>query len=386
MRLYGGSPSNRRRGEEEIMSHVLILAAEYYDVTGPMKTLICGYAGQLERDYDVTIKKMPYHLFVWQKRKVWEDLAAAIREDTIAIIPSCMNICYYLLGYKGKIRGDIQLIAWQGDCAIRGKISELRAMGRNSEYPGLRQVTKTAARLMLYYHKEKIILKKYKKVLVITREDMEYMRNHYRKISAELKLLPYSIPFPSGKLRSCQVDRQKELRIGFLGHFKADSIDSFFMKLFHDCETRILKEVPQLKIVIAGRGATKEQVALLRKYDFVEYMGEVAELSEFYESVHMIFTTIPKQAGILTKVLEAFSYEKCVVGYRSNFAPIVGVAEGVDYLGADSAREFTEVFKAVLAGEIDIDRMGQTARAHIMQNYSWERNGGLLQKYIEERE
>ncbi len=76
----------------------------------------------------------------------------------------------------------------------------------------------------------------------------------------------------------------------------------------------------------------------------MEYWGEVHKLSDFYGSVHLIFTTVPKQSGILTKVIEAFGYGKCVVGYRSNFVPIMGIEEGNDYLGADEPWEFSNIF------------------------------------------
>lgn len=368
------------------MKHILILAAPHYDVTGPMRTIICGYGDCLKKHYDVTIIKMPYHMLPFQKRQLWNKLEAAIRPETVAIIPSCLNICYYLLKLKKWIRKDIQLIAWPGDCATCAGLSELGAIGKQMQYPGLRKMMLKLARVCLYRFKECRILKKYRKVLIITETDIEYLKTHFKKIKADLRLLPYSFNIPSNAAGSCKADKNKELRVGFLGHFKQDSFEQYFERFLSGCEKKIIREVPQLKIVIAGRNATKEQIALLRKYPFVEYLGEVSELEDFYSGVHFIFTTIPKQSGILTKVVEACAYGKCVVGYRSNFIPIAGIKEGTDYLVADTAEEFADIFKAAIEGKVDIEGIGKSAREAMIHNYSWEANGPLLEKYINEGE
>lgn len=82
---------------------------------------------------------------------------------------------------------------------------------------------------------------------------------------------------------------------------------------------------------MAGRGDSSESIERIKMYNHVEYLGEVDCLADFYGQVDLIVTNVIKK-WLLNKILEAWPYGKCVIGYEHIFYAFESAEKGMHYL------------------------------------------------------
>lgn len=370
------------------MKNIIFLAEENYMEIGPEKTIICGMKKVMEKEFEVSIVKCPISCARRKNKKCVMESVQKVRDkmndNTYAVIVFSCTICYYMIPYFQKMQySGIPVVAYLGDCNARGFAAEFKYMKDYKRNIDAGTVIKKLARYFMHWYKESVVLEKYRLAIYLTESDVSYAKQIHKKISAHMRVIPYGLPIPVLNKKKCVLDLKKNFKIGYLGTFNSETIAmnlAWFLNMWRDT---VYGDFPHIQIVIAGRNASKEDREYFGEYEFVKFIGEVDRLEDFYNNVDVVITTVPKEAGIITKVAEAFAYGKCVVGFRRNFAPIVNCLEGTHYLPADSKEEFLHIFTDIMEGKVDIDRIGQDARTLIMKNYQWDSQKEKLIEYIE---
>jgi len=223
-----------------------------------------------------------------------------------------------------------------------------------------------------YSYQEYVILKHYKKIFLVSAWDKEYYERSFlfRRFSSKIIVIPNGIDIPE-KLRGNKAVKKNTIIIGCISAWNDPVYFStliFFKRIW--CEA--VKRNPNLVLRIAGRGLTIDYKKQLLGYPNVELEGEVNSLSDFYNSIDISLITLCKEAGILNKVLEAFSYKVPVLGLKQNFLAFNGIPNCY-YVYCDIS-SFLKRIDCIVNDEEERNNKIELAYSYIKENNNWEKN------------
>jgi glycosyltransferase involved in cell wall biosynthesis len=107
---------------------------------------------------------------------------------------------------------------------------------------------------------------------------------------------------------------------------------------------RIREQVPDARLVVAGRGS-RELLTARFPIDGAELIGEVAHPTDFFSRISMLLYPPPRGSGVKIKVLEAMAYG----------VPVVSNSEGLEGINTDCAVR-AETDDDVVAGVVALLR------------------------------
>lgn len=362
---------------------LVLVVDEDYKHNGPEKKIVEGIRDNMPGGVEVHVVKAPVSLAkrinVVAIKRLNKRIEALITNNTVVMPMSC-TIGYEIKELVKKHR-TTSFVGFFVDCSSYGVYSTLKNASGNSIHISLGRRLKETYRMLVWFFKESALLKLYPKVLFITPKEIEHARMIHKKISSDMSSIRFAldnIPEKSFK----QHNYEKEITIGILTTFGYSTYDAIIRWFLENCQREIISSYPNIRVVIAGRNASPSQVTQMEQYSFVSYIGEVNNLLDFYNTVDLIVSADLREVGIFTKVVEAFSYGKCVVGFRKNFAPIEGAVEYSTYIPADTAEEFRNVFGNIMSGKIDVDMVGNNARKLIEEKFRWQSSCAELDEFI----
>ncbi|MFG0636440.1 glycosyltransferase [Acinetobacter soli] len=105
------------------------------------------------------------------------------------------------------------------------------------------------------------------------------------------------------------------LYVGSISNFNVSGIDWFLKEIL----PRIIKEIPDFKLTIAGNVGNSKDIDWSKYKDNVQVVGRVDDLSYHYMNSCIVIAPILGGAGMKIKVVEAISYEKVVIGTSKAF-------------------------------------------------------------------
>ena len=364
---------------------IILLVDENYEKIGPEKSIVEGFSNNMPEEFQVLVYKMPISFMrrnnVILLNRLKKSIYKTISDRVIAVIPISCTICFYsLFLFRELNKKNIQIIAHMGDCNLAGIISAKKKRKELQKRQSLFSSLKEIFRAIMLYVKEDIILKKYKKAIYITNNDIKNINKYHKSVKSKIYLVKYGIQISRNIEKRLN---KEELVIGAICTFNTTTYEDYFETFFEQCKA-IKKNIPYLQIVIAGRNASESQIMKMKKYDFVNYIGEVEDIRDFYNSVDIVFTTVPKTAGILTKIIEAFAYGKCVIGYRENFLSIEEAKPFEHYIPANTEEEFLEAFHKCIENSSLVCDIGNNAKALVREYYTWSSQCIKLKECIEE--
>ena len=138
--------------------------------------------------------------------------------------------------------------------------------------------------------------------------------------------------------------------------------------------------LPGASFAIVGRLPRPEIRALHGRHG-VEVTGEVADPAVEIAAAAVCVDPMQAGAGMQNKLLEYFAAGKAVVA-TSVANEGIGAVPGQHFLAADSADEFTSAAIRLLQDAGLRQRLGAAARAHVLQEWSWERHFARLEDHF----
>ncbi|WP_297712631.1 glycosyltransferase [Clostridium sp.] len=368
---------------------VIFIVPKDYKKIGGLNIPIGNYSKFLENKYIVEFIFIPYKFDKKDKINFIKKIQDVNWEDVECVISCTLNPAYsfYKLFKKNiKIR-DIKKVAFLMDSLTLYANSIL-------EFNKIKKIKNTKKRQLeywlkskLYKFKERNILRYYDEVVYVSNVDCEYVKDIFKKsISAKLKVIPNGIKKNKSVICDYSIKENKYFNIGFINTFVPGTIEENLQWFLVECMPKIVEVVPNARIIIAGRGASTEQIEFLNGFKYVKYLGEVGSLCEFYNCVDIILSTVEKRNGLLNKNLEAFSYQKCVVGFEWNFFAFDNAKPNKHYLKANNIDEFIKIFKDIQDKKIDINIIAKEAKIFSDTYYNWDESNSKFYNVVASNE
>jgi glycosyltransferase involved in cell wall biosynthesis len=125
------------------------------------------------------------------------------------------------------------------------------------------------------------------------------------------------------------------------------------------------------EILVAGRDPGPELESLARTTPRLRLLGFVPDLAPLYARAGVFVNPMRGGGGTRLKMLEAMAAGKAVVSTAIG-AEGLALTPGRDVVVADTAAEFADAVRAVLADRAQAERLGRAARALVEARYAWE--------------
>jgi glycosyltransferase involved in cell wall biosynthesis len=207
---------------------------------------------------------------------------------------------------------------------------------------------------------EKLVVKKAKKAFLVSDLDREYIG------IKEVNVLPLGIDLEHfSKLKFV-----KKLPIViFSGNmFYQPNIDAIVW-FVRNCWPKVIKFMPEVRLVIAGGGATSE-VLSLSSYKGVEVIGRVSSMSMSINSAKVAIAPMQSGSGMQFKILEAMACAVPVVTTKIGIGDIKAVLNE-EILVASNSDEMADHVIHLLREDAFREKLGDAGHEYILKNHQW---------------
>lgn len=286
-------------------------------------------------------------------------------------IPTTERIIPYglLESYKLSKCSNNLSISVLVDAYSLGQLSNLKEFMKYRYIP-FAYTIKHLLRFVKYFFYEYCILKKYKSVILVSYGDLEYYRRNRltRKYVDKVKVIQNGVNLPD----NIQLHK-KENRfvVGCLSAWTGGQAFYNLKVFLHEVWEKIPKEY-NCDLLIAGRGLTEEMKSYISNFDNINIMGEVSDLSEFYNRVDASLVPMFKKCGIINRVLDGFSYKVPVISRPENLLAFKSLSDcAYQYTDLKSFLECIEQLK-----DNPDDSISKTEQAfeYIKKYHDWDTN------------
>ena len=228
-------------------------------------------------------------------------------------------------------------------------------------------------RLIKYTPIERKIVKKYKKIIVVSSHDQKYLEKQYKQ--SKFYTITNGVVLPS---KNCIMKKKFEYTLGILHYWGCGALVEidWFVKSYLP---KLRIKYPQLKVIAAGRGADNKVKEYFERNHII-FMGEVENLCDFFNSIDIYITTVRKECGILNKVLDAFAHRKIVLGLKHNMYPFSSLNGA--YLTYHNYQECEDAIKYIADNDKEIWQKTLIAYRYVQEQHDWEKNMKLLEQII----
>jgi glycosyltransferase involved in cell wall biosynthesis len=279
---------------------------------------------------------------------------------TDTIIP--LGIVSAIKVLNSKFLAEVAFIVDPPTLAMKGGLSFYFSQG---EY-----FTKRNLIYLLKYIKYAIlefrVIRKYKKIIVVSNHDQIYLKNRY--LTDKIEVVTNGVDLPNNdKVVSI---KKFDYTIGSLSYWGTGGIDDidWFVKSYLP---KLRAVFPNLKFITAGKGATPLTLSYFEKHNII-HLGEINELNSFFDKVDIMITTKRQECGVLNKILDAFAHKKIVLGYEPNFYAFYPFNDG--YFTFKTYEEFIRKFEQIRLNPIIVHEMTEKSYQYIIEKHSWELN------------
>ena len=344
----------------------LLIGLPYdYEKYGGLKILINNYSKGLSAlGVDVQLLLLPYHAVsrkaLSKYQEELDDWIAMGREDhgSDIIMGFTLNQVYILQKYM-DLHG-LKTFAFMMDSLTLRNESMLNVQ-KEKRLP-------IWIKYWVYRYKESYCIRMYDRLLYVSLADIDYINRRFmRQIkNKHIYFLTNGVNIPYD-YHNNRITNGGQLTLGIL----SDGEDINLYPLLNDIFPMIQQKNPNTRLVIGGKVMPK-QLSLISSMNAVEYIGFVEKIEDFYNQIDVVVTTVAKQCGVINRILEAWAYEKAVIGYKHNFYTFKDAIEGSEYVSCTKAAEFAEVIYQFEAGNIDYKQLGINGRRLVDNRYRWD--------------
>lgn len=147
-----------------------------------------------------------------------------------------------------------------------------------------------------------------------------------------------------------------------------------------DILPRIRENIPNVELMIAGSGLSKE-ISYLQKLDGVLVLGYVPDIQKVFNEAKLLLLPLRSGSGIKGRVIEAMEAGLPVLG-TDIAAEGIPVINGENMVIANGIEEITRWTIRLLQDENLRRKISDNARKFVEQNYSWENTYGKIHDII----
>lgn len=140
---------------------------------------------------------------------------------------------------------------------------------------------------------------------------------------------------------------------------------------YHEVWAVLKVKFPTLSICIIGSNGNDEAYNLLKMDKQIDFIGEVEDVTPYYQKSHLAIVPLLKGSGTRLKIVEAMSYGVPVLSTS------IG-AEGINYkvdkniLIANAPEEFIKAVSKVIQDQSKLDDLAKQGLKLINKKYSWK--------------
>lgn len=241
----------------------------------------------------------------------------------------------------------------------------------NKPYIAFSQKLRGALKYVKFTLYEWLILRYYNHVVLVSWGDKYYYSRKLstRRYAEKITVIPNGI-IPWEGNRIYRRKNNHKLIIGCLSPWDESAfatLQLFLNEIWAKLNTR-----NNLKLIIAGRYLTEDKKNYILGFENIEVMGEVKDLSEFYDAIDVSLLTMVKRCGIINRLLDAFSYQVPVLTRPQS---LLAFKEKLDccYVYND-VNTFERMVANILNNPLMVQKKVNDARDVILRNNDWEKN------------
>lgn len=136
---------------------------------------------------------------------------------------------------------------------------------------------------------------------------------------------------------------------------------------------------PDIKFYIVGRNPSSE-IDHLRYDKNIIVTGFVKDIRSYFDQATIYVCPMVSGTGIKNKLLEAMAMEKPIVASSLSIQGIPDAEDKNCLLTANTVSEFSDRITNLLNSNIYRQELGLQAKKFVLNNYSWKKSAGLLEK------
>jgi polysaccharide biosynthesis protein PslH len=134
----------------------------------------------------------------------------------------------------------------------------------------------------------------------------------------------------------------------------------------------IADKVPEVTLNVVGRNPTTRLAALAQANPRINITGRVDDVRPYIDTAAAYIVPIRVGGGTRLKIYEAMAMAKPVISTAIG-AEGLAIRNGEDLLIADAPQAFAQAVVAVLQEKAFAERLGQTAREVVCEQFGWSR-------------
>ena len=213
-------------------------------------------------------------------------------------------------------------------------------------------------------YEEKRICSKYDNVMLVSREDINYLKRLTKK-TPNFLCVPNGVEITDVKPKT----KSGKLRLGILSSWASKvsyQENDWFIRSYYK---RYAKEHPDVELHIAGRGDYGKRYIDMPQ---VKYIGSVNDLNDFFCDIDIFLAVNPKGCGILNRVLDAFAHKTIVVGYEKCFSGFRDMKNS--YMSFDDYYSFVSSIDYIKTHAMETEEIIDNAYSQMQILYNWDKN------------
>lgn len=212
----------------------------------------------------------------------------------------------------------------------------------------------------------------FQRFAIITAQDKEAI---VAPRGSEISVIPNGVDFSAFYPR----DQDKAYDLVFMGNMSyPPNIDAVFF-LCNEILPLIVREIPTVKLLIAGIGAPANVRAL--ESDHVAVRSDFEHIGDSIASAKVMIAPMRLSTGLQNKILQAMAMEvPCVISRLSNRA--VGAPHPQTVREGETAEEIAEQTISLLKDPEAANALARSASLFVKEHYSWEKQTERLIKLI----
>lgn len=141
------------------------------------------------------------------------------------------------------------------------------------------------------------------------------------------------------------------------------------------------RQRPALQFYVVGMNPAAEVLALA-DLPGVQVTGTVPDVRPYLAHARVVVAPLRVARGIQNKILEAMAMARPVVASAECASPI-GAMVGEELVAAGDAKDFAGRVADLLADPAWASRVGERARARVLEDYAWDAQLSRLDTYLE---
>lgn len=222
------------------------------------------------------------------------------------------------------------------------------------------------ASLVYYYFVEIYIYNRCHNFMLVSQKDIDLLTERFP--DNNYYCVPNGVAIPNNYVKK---RTNKILTLGILSGWTPGTfieakwfVDHYWPKL--------VKKYGTIELKLCGRFADESMIRYFNDQPNVTFIGEVDDLSVFFDQIDIYVATKPIGCGILNKVLDAMAYKTLVIGIKQSFTGFSYMKDS--YIVCDTIEDYINVIDSYVSNYTVFDEVLNNAYANILKYNDWKNN------------